>query len=43
ERVYIPGDVEREVAQERMKDGIPLIKPVIDDLLQLSDKYNIPL
>ena len=43
ERVYIPGDIEREIAEERMKDGIPLIQPVVDDLLKLADKFKIPL
>ena len=42
-RVYIPGDIEREITEERMKEGIPLIQPVIDDLLQLADKFKIPL
>ncbi len=43
ERVFIPGDVERETAEERMRDGIPLIQPVIEDLLQLADKFGITL
>ncbi|MEO6452870.1 MAG: Ldh family oxidoreductase [Ginsengibacter sp.] len=42
-RVYIPGDIEREIAEERMKYGIPLIQPVIDDLLLLADKFKIEL
>jgi len=43
ERVYIPGDIEREIAEERMREGIPLIKPVEDDLTQLADKFKVPL
>lgn len=42
-RVYVPGDVEREITEERMKDGIPLIQPVIDDLSQLANKFKITL
>jgi L-2-hydroxycarboxylate dehydrogenase (NAD+) len=43
ERVYIPGDTEREMAEERMKHGIPLIQAVIDDLLNLEYTFNIIL
>jgi LDH2 family malate/lactate/ureidoglycolate dehydrogenase len=43
ERVYIPGDIEREITEERMKEGIPLIKPVEDDLMQLAHKFGIVL
>jgi LDH2 family malate/lactate/ureidoglycolate dehydrogenase len=41
ERVYIPGDTEREISEERMKNGIPIIKPVVDDLLQLAARFKI--
>ena len=37
----IPGDPEREAEAIRGKDGIPLIKPVIDDLLDISAKTGI--
>ena len=40
EKVYIPGDTEREISEERMKNGIPIIKPVVDDLLQLADRFK---
>ena len=39
----IPGDPEREAEAIRSKEGIPLIKPVIDDLLDISEKTGIPL
>jgi LDH2 family malate/lactate/ureidoglycolate dehydrogenase len=42
ERVLIPGDPEREMQDERLKNGIPLLKPVIDDLKFLGEKFNIP-
>jgi L-2-hydroxycarboxylate dehydrogenase (NAD+) len=43
ERVYIHGDIEREITEIRMKEGIPLIKPVENDLMQVAEKFNIPL
>ena len=39
----IPGDPEREAEAIRSKEGIPLIKPVVDDLLDISQKTGIPL
>lgn len=41
ERVLIPGDPEREMEEERMKKGIPLMKPVIEDLKFLGEKFEI--
>jgi LDH2 family malate/lactate/ureidoglycolate dehydrogenase len=43
ERVLIPGDPEREMETERMKEGIPLLKPVIDDLKFLGEKFGVGL
>ncbi len=37
----IPGDPERDAELTRNKDGIPLLKPVIDDLLDISRKTGI--
>jgi len=37
----IPGDPEREAEAIRSKEGIPLIKPVVDDLLDISRKTGI--
>ncbi|HSK30074.1 MAG TPA: Ldh family oxidoreductase, partial [Candidatus Limnocylindria bacterium] len=37
----IPGDPEREAENIRSKDGIPLLKPVVDDLLDISRKTGI--
>lgn len=42
-KVVIPGDPEREMESIRRKNGIPLLKPVIDDLRFLSEKFEIPL
>jgi LDH2 family malate/lactate/ureidoglycolate dehydrogenase len=38
----IPGDPEREAEVSRSKEGIPLIKPVVDDLMEMSEKTGIP-
>src|SRR5881296_1852334 len=38
----IPGDPEREAEAIRSKEGIPLIKPVVDDLFDISRKTRIP-
>ena len=43
ERVLIPGDPEREMEAERMANGIPLLKPVIDDLKFLGEKFGVDL
>ena len=37
----IPGDPEREAEAIRSKEGVPLIKPVVDDLLDISKKTGI--
>jgi L-2-hydroxycarboxylate dehydrogenase (NAD+) len=42
QKVLIPGDPEREMETYRMKNGIPLLKPVIEDLKFLADKWEIP-
>jgi LDH2 family malate/lactate/ureidoglycolate dehydrogenase len=38
----IPGDPEREAEQVRRVHGIPLIKPVIEELRDISQKTGIP-
>ena len=43
DKVIIPGDPEREMQEERMKNGIPLLGPVVDDLKYLSEKFNLTL
>ncbi|HEY0432888.1 MAG TPA: Ldh family oxidoreductase [Chitinophagaceae bacterium] len=41
DRVVIPGDPERESEKERIKEGIPLLDPVIADLESLAGKFGI--
>jgi L-2-hydroxycarboxylate dehydrogenase (NAD+) len=40
-KVLIPGDPEREMSEERIKNGIPLNPKVVDDLKELASKYSI--
>jgi len=39
--VLIPGDPEREMENERIKNGIDLLKPVEKDLMELAEKFNL--
>jgi LDH2 family malate/lactate/ureidoglycolate dehydrogenase len=41
EKVLIPGDPEREMELERMKNGIPLLTPVVEDLKFLSERFEV--
>jgi LDH2 family malate/lactate/ureidoglycolate dehydrogenase len=41
EKVLVPGDPEREYETERMKNGIPLLDVVVNDLKQLAAKFDI--
>jgi L-2-hydroxycarboxylate dehydrogenase (NAD+) len=41
EKVIIPGDPEREMELIRMKEGIPLLKPVVEDLKYLGEKFDV--
>jgi L-2-hydroxycarboxylate dehydrogenase (NAD+) len=38
----IPGDPEREAEAIRSKEGIPLLKPIVDNLLEIAKKTGIP-
>lgn len=43
ERVLIPGDPEREMAQERLTGGIPVNEKVVADLRELGARYGFTL
>ncbi len=43
EKVIIPGDPEREMEKFRKVDGITLLEDVHNDLMTLSDKFEIKL
>ena len=41
QKVLIPGDPEREMEKQRLKNGIPLLKPVVEDLKYLGEKFGV--
>ena len=41
QRVLIPGDPEREMEEVRMKNGIPLLESVANDLKLLGEKFEV--
>lgn len=43
DKVLIPGDPEREMEVERMKNGIPVVAAVMNDLLSLGERFHIVL
>ena len=43
DRVLIPGDPEREMETIRMKEGIPVVESVVEDLKQLGQKFGLVL
>lgn len=43
EKVIIPGEPEREMEEERMKNGIPLAGSVLEDLQVLGKKFSIEI
>lgn len=40
-QVIIPGEPEMEMQQERLKNGIPLLEPVVKDLKELAHKFSL--
>ena len=42
ERVFVAGDIERAMEGERMKNGIPLVNDVVNDLNILATKFDLP-
>ncbi|WP_420318072.1 Ldh family oxidoreductase [Ekhidna sp.] len=43
EKVLIPGDPEREMTADRLKNGIDLLDPVVKDLKELGEKLGVTL
>lgn len=43
ERVYVPGEIEHEVEQERRRNGIPLSDKEVREFSDLSTQYGVPL
>ncbi len=42
DKVLIPGDPERLMETERMKNGIPVVKTVLNDLMNLAKNLEVP-
>ncbi len=42
-KVLIPGDPEREMEAIRIKEGIPVVQSVVDDLKKVGEKFEIEL
>ena len=42
-KVLIPGDPERDMEMTRMKEGIPLVDSVVEELKVVGDKFGISL
>lgn len=43
ERIYVPGEIEHDVEQQRRRNGIPLRDSEVRDLRELSVEYGVPL
>jgi LDH2 family malate/lactate/ureidoglycolate dehydrogenase len=43
EKILVPGDPEREFEEERMKNGIPLLDMVVEDLNKLGERFSVAL
>jgi LDH2 family malate/lactate/ureidoglycolate dehydrogenase len=43
EKVLVPGDPEREFENERVKNGIPLLDVVVEDLKKLGERFSLAL
>ena len=41
--VLIPGDIERKMQEQRLREGIPLLEPVVKDLEELGQKFSVIL
>lgn len=41
EKVLIPGDPEREMETERMKNGIPILGVVVEDLIKTGERFAV--
>ncbi len=43
ERIYIPGDIERETRTRRLQEGIPMPEQIVRDLTALGEELGVPL
>ncbi|KYH31031.1 Ldh family oxidoreductase [Neomoorella mulderi] len=43
EKIYVPGEIEMETREERLRSGIPLDEEVIQELKNVSETTGVPL
>ena len=43
DRVFVPGEIEHETEQLRLRSGIPLIDKEVADLRELSERFDVQL
>ena len=43
QKVLVPGDPEREMEAVRMKEGIPVVESVLEDLKKVGERFGISL
>ncbi|GAC1595475.1 MAG: Ldh family oxidoreductase [Ginsengibacter sp.] len=41
DRVYIPGEIEIEIFNERIKKGIPIPEGVLNDLIEIGKRFDV--
>ncbi len=41
ERIYVPGEIESEMAESRRRDGIPIDSNILDDLAVLAKEFSL--
>ena len=41
ERIYLPGEIEFELAERNGRDGIPLADPTVEELSALGTKLGV--
>jgi LDH2 family malate/lactate/ureidoglycolate dehydrogenase len=41
--IYLPGEIESNLATLRQAEGIPLARDVVDELARLGERYGVPL
>ncbi|MFD2924886.1 Ldh family oxidoreductase [Halobacillus naozhouensis] len=41
EKIYLPGEVEMETMKEREENGIPLSREIIDELIEVAERYSV--
>jgi LDH2 family malate/lactate/ureidoglycolate dehydrogenase len=42
ERIYIPGEIEAECAEHRLREGIPIPDEVVRDFVELGEELGVP-